>query len=619
VGYSIILDKNEKTQLENNLRSNGFPGFKVFPEGDREIYTAIIYLEPFDARNQRAFGYDMYTEEVRRGAMDTAIVTNSASLSGKVKLVQEFEDEVQNGFLVYLPVYKRGEVIETANQRRAAIEGFVYSPFRAGDFVQSLEYPDTSIHFALYDGIDDISEENLLAQTEGFDAIGSSNYSKIRTIYIHNRPLTIYFRKAIPEQTSIAGNPSALFYYGFDVAGLILAVLLGITIYLLTNSNKKAHSYARTLNATLIKEKNLIAKAKAEDEAILANIGEGLIVTDDKGTVTYANPTACDLLKLDKNTLIGKKWARDIPIIHEGKNRVSFKETSLYGALNKGRKITIDNHIYSNGKNRSFPAQVTATPIQIQKQTIGCVVIFRDTTKEKEVDKAKSEFVALTSHQLRTPLTTIKWYSQALLSGETCLNEEQIDYMREINIANQRMIDLVNSFMSVSKIEKGTLDFKLSRIDLVDEIQTIISGLKKYGVEKHVTVEFESNQNVIPAMIDQDLFQVIITNLVTNAIKYSHDDSVVKVRLSGESDSKKLVLEVSDTGIGIPQEEQGKIFQKLFRASNAQTKETDGNGLGLYLVKSIVDSSRGKISFNSSNKGTTFIIKWPQQGMKPKK
>ena len=136
IGFSLLIPRAELARHILGIRREGFPDYTLNPDGDREVYSSIIYLEPFSDRNLRAFGYDMFSEPVRRAAMEQARDTNAASLSGKVVLVQETSTDIQAGILMYVPVYRKGMPTETVEQRRAAIHGWVYSPYRMNDLMQ---------------------------------------------------------------------------------------------------------------------------------------------------------------------------------------------------------------------------------------------------------------------------------------------------------------------------------------------------------------------------------------------------------------------------------------------------------------------------------------------------
>src|SRR5664280_1531070 len=170
VGYSLIIPKNQLKQHIQSFRENGFPDYDVIPAGNREIYTSIIYLEPFSGRNLSAFGYDMYSEPIRRKAMEISRDSDYAMLSGKVILVQETNEDVQAGALMYVPVYRNGMQTNTVEERNVAIKGWVYSPYRINDLMNGIlgNWDLTNknrIHLKIYDN-DDISDEALLYDSQ---------------------------------------------------------------------------------------------------------------------------------------------------------------------------------------------------------------------------------------------------------------------------------------------------------------------------------------------------------------------------------------------------------------------------------------------------------------------
>ncbi|MEI8356752.1 MAG: CHASE domain-containing protein, partial [Deltaproteobacteria bacterium] len=169
IGFSLLLTPEELTRHIQKIRSEGFPDYRVKPDGTRKIYSSIIYLEPFSGRNLRAFGYDMFSEPVRRQAMERARDTDHAALSGKVILVQETDEEVQAGTVMYVPVYRKGMPTETVEQRRAAIYGWVYSPYRMDDLMRGILAGsnfenEKHLHLQLYDG-EETSFRTLLYQS----------------------------------------------------------------------------------------------------------------------------------------------------------------------------------------------------------------------------------------------------------------------------------------------------------------------------------------------------------------------------------------------------------------------------------------------------------------------
>lgn len=241
------------------------------------------------------------------------------------------------------------------------------------------------------------------------------------------------------------------------------------------------------------------------------------------------------------------------------------------------------------------------------------MALLRDMTKAKEIDRMKSEFIAVASHQLRTPLTGIKWFSQLLLADkEKSLTDSQKDFLTEINTSNERMIKLVNDLLDVSHIETGrkfSVDKK--NIDIISIIKRVArSEILNNGSSK-IKIEFDRelpSKLIIP--IDDKKIEQVFINLISNSIKYSTTNK--KIIIGAKKAGDNAVFYVKDFGVGIPKKQQYRIFEKFFRADNIATISQSGTGLGLYIVKSIIEGHGGKISFESKeNKGTTFTFSVP--------
>jgi signal transduction histidine kinase len=237
-------------------------------------------------------------------------------------------------------------------------------------------------------------------------------------------------------------------------------------------------------------------------------------------------------------------------------------------------------------------------------------------TKEKEIDKAKTEFVSLASHQLRTPLSTVNWYAEMLLAGDAGeLGEKQKKYLDEVYRSNQRMVELVNALLDVSSLELGTFVIDPERVDICKLAENVIDEQRPQIDMRKIRFSFSCDKNVSFMQADPKLLRMVMQNILSNAVKYTPEKGRVELNVSVDNDKQDLQIKISDTGYGIPKNQQDKIFTKLFRADNVRDKDTDGTGLGLYIVKSIVENSGGKVWFESAggvgNKGTTFFVTLP--------
>lgn len=358
-----------------------------------------------------------------------------------------------------------------------------------------------------------------------------------------------------------------------------------------------------------------IKQEKVKYEALLTSIGDGMIAVNEDGKIMVMNPQAGAMLIRDISSSAGRFFTDILPLEQDEKEiTLLLEDRPIIQTLIQGVRITKVSYLFRSDGTK-FPASVTSAPIVLDERIIGAVVVFRDITHEKEVDKSKTEFVSLASHQLRTPLSAIRWYSEMLKSGKLGpINEQQKSYLLEIYDSNRRMIDLVNALLNVSRIDMGTFAIEPEPTDFKEIAEGVLRELfvKIQESEMHVSSSYEEGLPKINA--DPKLVRIIFQNLLSNAIKYTKKGGNISLSLT--KDEKNILIKVSDNGIGIPATEQRKIFTKLFRTDNARVMESEGTGLGLYILKSITEKGGGNIWFESvENQGTTFFVTLPLSGM----
>jgi PAS domain S-box-containing protein len=380
-------------------------------------------------------------------------------------------------------------------------------------------------------------------------------------------------------------------------------------------------SRTATLNILedLNEERKILATERAKDEAIFRSIGDGLAVADARGAIVFFNENAKELLGLTSVDMHANVWEQLKGVMDPVSNKpLSPDEIPLMQAV-KGHAVEKQRFFV---KNDEIPEgryiSMTATPIMVAGFPMGGVAIFRDMTKEQEVDRAKTEFVSLASHQLRTPLSSINWYTEMLLAGDAGeINDEQKKFLTEVYKGNQRMVELINALLNVSRLELGTFAVDPEDTDVIALAQSVLDEQMPQIHERNIQLSTHLAPGTPHLLADPKLLRMVLQNLVSNAVKYTLPGGSLSVRV--EPDADNIAITVADTGLGIPKEEQGRIFSKLFRATNARTSDTDGTGLGLYIVKSVVENAGGTIHFESTEgKGTTFFIKLPKTGMHKK-
>ena len=227
-------------------------------------------------------------------------------------------------------------------------------------------------------------------------------------------------------------------------------------------------------------------------------------------------------------------------------------------------------------------------------------------------NKIKSEFVSIVSHQLKAPLTGMRWASDVLTSNKIGeLNDKQEEYLKDIQESTSRMIRLVNDLLDVSKIESGKMEIRLQDVDLKEIVEISIKELTSFARANNVEFVVDIERGTGKIKTDPIRIKMVIQNFIDNAIKYtSSKKGVVKVLL--ENKAKNIYCSVEDNGLGISKVEQARIFDKFFRGSGMAKKQTIGTGLGLYIAKAAIESSGGKIGFKSEKqKGSTFWFTLP--------
>ncbi|MBI5530597.1 MAG: PAS domain-containing protein [Candidatus Doudnabacteria bacterium] len=356
-----------------------------------------------------------------------------------------------------------------------------------------------------------------------------------------------------------------------------------------------------------------------QNEAILESLGDGLLVVDEREQILVINKQMETLLKQNLKAVTGKNPADIFILEDENGKSILPSQRPLRVAMATGKKVS-GRYYITKHDGAKFPVEIISTPLLLSGTIIGGTEILRDITQEMAIDKAKSEFVSLASHQLRTPLTVIKWRASQLLDSweaKDITGASRKKFVEEIYRTNQRMIELVNAILNVSKIDLGTLAIEPEQVNLQHIAEEVLNELAFQIKEKklHLDSRFDIGLPLVNA--DPNLMRVIFQNLLTNSVKYTPVEGKIICDIKVERDN--FLITIADTGCGIPLKDQEKIYDKFHRTEAAKKIDPNGNGLGMYIVKSIIDEVGGKIWFNSQEgEGTSFFVSLPLSGMKRK-
>ncbi len=238
-------------------------------------------------------------------------------------------------------------------------------------------------------------------------------------------------------------------------------------------------------------------------------------------------------------------------------------------------------------------------------------VITQSFEKLAQTNRMKSEFINIISHQLQTPIANLKWVTDLLMSGRLGRIEEgQLEYFRILKENIGRMRELITDLLTVSRLETATLPLKKEQVSLINLVEELLSEFKPFIKASNAEVIFEKESNLPFVFTDSFQIKQVIKHLLNNAIRYIKEKGKIKILLANKG--KNIYFEIEDNGVGIPKKDQKYIFQKFFRSENVLRYQTQGSGLGLYIAKSIIEKSGGKIGFQSEeNKGSTFWFTLP--------
>jgi PAS domain S-box-containing protein len=335
-----------------------------------------------------------------------------------------------------------------------------------------------------------------------------------------------------------------------------------------------------------------------------------IIITDPDGIVLYANPAATAITGFDKADILGRKAGSKQ--LWGGQMEQGFYQ-NLWETIKTKQRTFVGEVINRRKSGEIYTAKVTISPVLDEHHRVRYFVgIERDITKEKQIDEMKSQFVSYASHQLRTPLGSIRWNMEMLLGGDYGQLPAPAHEALEQNYANTlRLIKLVNDLLNVSRIEEGRVKENPQPTDLVQVIRTVIKELTPEAGEHQIKIAFQEKTDNLPNVtLDSDRFHEVIENLVSNGIKYSQPNDQVDVLITRMN--QKIEIKVKDVGIGIPKADQARIYDKFFRAENAAKTDTEGTGLGLFVTKAYVEAWGGAITFESQEGvGTTFTVTLP--------
>ena len=606
IGFSQWIKPSQLEDAIKNVREDGFPQFTIRPQGERDNYSVIIYAEPFVGRNLVAFGFDMFSEPLRRRAMSAAVETNQATLSSKVTLVQENQGSIQAGALLYMPIYQKNMPVTNVHERWEALAGFVYAAFRMNDLMNSI-LPQRSVYidYIIYAGESANTTQELYNSHDSED-----NFSPAFT---ENRQLTLFGQPWFLEVTSNKffeehhNSRASLIVF---TIGIFISVILSIMFYVLASQRFRALMLAKEMTVD-VREKNVQLKNNkhrlelALESSLMGvwslNLNDKHVQWDDSmyalfglvdGNVLTSYESFLSLVHSDDRQRVFEEIAKAI----EGQQgydteyRVLWPDHSIHYLASRAKII------YEAGEATSM---------------IGTCW---DVTERIRLDKIKTEFVSTVSHELRTPLTAITGALGVTMSGTFGELPDKLKHLLDIAYKNsQRLTLLINDLLDMDKLLAGKLEFHCEPQPIKNLIERALVENKGYADQmqvRFIMVPIDINPKV---NIEDVRFLQVMANFLSNAAKFSKPDSNVFISLNNINGYARV--SVTDMGVGLSEESKLHIFEKFYQADSSDSRKKGGTGLGLAITKEIIERMNGRVGFTSVlGEGSTFYAEFPILG-----
>jgi signal transduction histidine kinase len=351
---------------------------------------------------------------------------------------------------------------------------------------------------------------------------------------------------------------------------------------------------------------------KNKTTAIITNFTDPIIVLDNNNKINMINPAATRSFGLNNSDLGKQVETND-----------NFSMANFKPIIKKDFTI---NKIDNQNQDQNFASEEIIIKANIQETTykvittkvfgpgeifFGTMKIFYDLTREKIIDKLKSEFVTVAAHQLRTPLSAVKWAIKLILDGDVGLiTTEQHKLLQKGFQSNEQVINVINDMLNVSSIEEGRFEYNFGMSDFRILLKSVLESLEHQQKLKNIQIKSDITDQLLDIYMDQEKISLVVQTLLENALNYSPEHGIIEITV--KIINKRLQFTIKDNGIGIPAKDQTKLFSKFFRAKNAMRIKTEGTGLGLFISKNIINHHHGQITYLSDeSKGTEFTVNLP--------
>ncbi len=620
-GFGVIwrVPEPEQQRFVRLMQADGMQNFSLRQfqphKGERYVITLV---EPV-ARNREAIGLDIASELRRRDAADLAAVSGKATLSAPITLVQA-SGSTSRGLLLLLPIYQPGASIELPHQREKALIGWSYAPLLVDDVMQGLDVDEDQFSLDLYDREADANSAFHSARTDTVMPDGALEARLPMTLYgrswdVRLRPSPAFF--AALKQPSPANEALEALVLGLACSGLIAAVL---------------QLMDRTRGQRL---------EQARRAAIVDGSSDAVIVQTLDGVITDWNGGAARLFGYAIEQAKGRT-ATEL-LLPQGLER---EDEDIRRTVASGDRVQVFETVRRASDGTLIPVSITASPIHdANGVVVGAAKILRDVREARaaeqrmrelnasledqvrertamleaamqqarEANEAKSRFLANMSHEIRTPMNAVIGLAHVL--GKTPLNHDQTGVLTRIKVASRGLLSIINDVLDLSKIEAGEMRLEAAPFDLDAVVRDVASLISVAAEDKGIGFEVMVSGDAPRILVgDSTRLRQVLINLLSNAVKFTQSGQVrLQVQLTAVVAAKgpaaDVSLRVTDTGIGIPADVQGQLFQPFVQADTSTTRRFGGTGLGLSIVRQLVALMSGQIHLHSApGEGSEFRV-----------
>ncbi len=629
VGFSRRVPPGEKTNVVARARMDGLTNFHIWPEHAGEAHV-VLYLEPMDAQNRKALGYDTSTEATRRAAMEAACDKGEAVACGKISLVQDAQAGGQAAFLMYQPVYQGGAVPASVEQRRQALVGFIYAAFRADDLFSGIFGSRSQpVMFQAFDGPDPLGN-SLMHRSSPHIAV--EKYRSITTQFnMSGRPWTLVFH-ATPQLKE--ERPLRMLVAFTGLSGVLITGVLFMAI----RSQRRAHVAAVAIAGELRSSEQALRESEDIFRTIMNTAADAIITLDPHCHIVAVNRAAERIFGYGRGELVGRPMSQLIPGRHHKQHQagmdrlLEFDSTTQHehGEPSSQRHERVEMHgLRKNGTE--FPLEMSfgrsrrrGKPLltgilrdvteraQAQQQVLRHTEelelrVAERTESLQESVRSLEGFSYTIAHDLRAPLRTIRSFAELLVKEHHAkLAPEAQDWLGRISGAVQRMDRLISDLLTYGQLAWERLP--LERVALESSAATALEHLQEDVALKtaHITLE----RPLPDVQANPTLLHQVLTNLISNAIKFTAPATVPTIHISARLHEGLVHVTVADNGIGIAPEFHDRVFGVFERLHS--TKEYPGTGIGLAIVKKAVEQMGGKVGVTSApGQGCTFWFELP--------